>query len=79
MNQQEIEQTILKETKGLSFNALQEILDFIQFLKIKSYREVTKFKGQEQIIQNGLKTLEMDSFAHLEEEFTGYKELYPHE
>ncbi len=79
MNQQEIEQTILKETQGLSFNALQEIMDFIQFLKIKNLREVTNYKDQEQAIRNELKTLEMDSFAHLEEEFTGYKELYPHE
>jgi hypothetical protein len=79
MNQQEIEQTILKETQGLSSNALQEILHFIQFLKIKGHREAKNFKEQDQIIRNGLKTLEMDSFAHLEEEFTGYKELYPHE
>ena len=79
MNQQEIEQTILKETQGLSFNALQEILDFIQFLKIKNLREVTNYKDQEQAIRNELKTLELDSFAHLEKEFADYKELYPHE
>ena len=79
MNQQEIEQTILKETQGLSFNALQEILDFIQFIKIKGYREVTNFKEEEQDIRNGLKTLERDSLAHLEKEFTDYKKLYPHE
>ena len=30
----EIEQTIFKETQGLSANALQEVLDFIQFIRV---------------------------------------------
>jgi hypothetical protein len=41
MTKVEIEQTIAKETQGLSVNALQEVLDFVQFIKMKEYREGT--------------------------------------
>lgn len=35
MSQTEIEKLILKETKGLSQDALNEILDFVGFIKMK--------------------------------------------
>ena len=38
----EIEQTIFRETQGLSANALQEVLDFIQFIKMKEHRKEKK-------------------------------------
>ena len=77
MNQQDIEQTILKETRGLSLSALQEILDFIQFIKTKGCGTATDTKDE--AILKELKDFEMDSFTHLEKEFANYKERYPSE
>ncbi len=79
MNQQDIDETIRKETQGLPFNALQEILDFIQFIKIKICREIANKERKDQNIRNGIKTLDKNSITHLENEFADYKELYPYE
>ena len=72
-------QTILHETEGLSWNALQEVLDFIRFLKVKEQRVHCQLLVKDQELHQTLKTGEADSLAHLEEEFAYYKELYPHE
>ena len=73
----DIEQMIVKETQGLSIYALQEVLDFIQFLKIKTHREGTTQLPTDQGIHNELRALDTNSLSHLEEEFANYKELYP--
>lgn len=78
MTKVEIEQTIAKETQGLSVNALHEVLDFIQFIKMKEYREGTTRLPTDQGIHSELRALDKSSLAHLEEEFANYKELYPH-
>lgn len=72
-------QTILHETEGLSWNALQEVLDFIQFLKFKEQQSHTLSLAETQDMYQALQMGEADSLAHLEEEFAHYKERYPHE
>ena len=75
----ELERTIAQETRGLSWPALEEVVDFIRFLKTKEgqTREITPDRRER--IQTGLATLEADSLAHLEAEFADYQERYPHE
>jgi hypothetical protein len=75
----EIAQTIVKETQGLSSDALQEVLDFIQFIKMREYRARKKHLGVGSDVDAELRLLDMSSLAHLEEEFANYKELFPHE
>jgi hypothetical protein len=79
MTKIEIEQTIVKETQELSFNGLQEVLDFIHFLKIKEHREATTQCPTAQSLHNELRALDSNSLAHLEEEFANYKDVYPYE
>jgi hypothetical protein len=77
MTKIEIEQTLVKETQDLSVEALQEILDFIHFIKLKELREPPKYVSDH--IHDELRALNDYSLAHLEEEFANYKTLYPHE
>ncbi len=79
MTKVEITQTLVKEVEGLSANALQEVLDFVEFIKIKEWRETTKPVSPQQSIYDELRALEMRSLVHLEEEFANYKEQYPYE
>jgi hypothetical protein len=73
-----IEKLILKETKGLPPYALNEVLDFIQFIKEKKLKQNGDdiFKSNLEI---ELSLLEKKELTHLEEEFKDYKELYPRE
>ena len=72
-----IEKMILKETKGLPPFALNEVLDFIQFIKEK------KLKRDDDTLKSNLEfelsLLDHREMVHLEEEFKDYKELYPRE
>ena len=73
-----LEKMIIEETKGLSFQTLNEILDFIQFIKAKKIKNrVADYL--EKVINIELFELNTVSLLHLEEEFSNYKELYPHE
>ncbi len=72
MNTSQIENQIIQSSKGLPADLLQEILDFIQFLKFK--------KGvKADSLQNGLSELNSSETSHLEEEFRDYKTVYPRE
>jgi glutaredoxin 2 len=73
-----IEKMIIEETKNLSSEALNEILDFIQFIKTKKYKKLLKETFEENITTN-LNELNTVSLIHLENEFANYKEKYPHE
>jgi hypothetical protein len=73
-----LEKTILEETKDLSFEVLNEILDFIQFIKAKKAKNIIK-DSIEKTIDDELIELNSGSLIHLEEEFSHYKEKYPHE
>ncbi len=75
----EIRQTLVKEVEDLSVDVLQEVLDFVEFLKIKQWRETTKPISSQQSVYDELRALEMNSLIHLEEEFANYKEQYPYE
>lgn len=74
----QIEKLILKETKGLPPNALNEILDFIQFIKEKKLT-----KNRDDIYKSNLdlelNLLDKKELSHLEEEIKDYKEIYPRE
>ena len=69
-----IEKLILKETKGLPPHALNEVLDFIQFIKEKKLKQNgdDNFKSN---LELELSLLDKKELTHLEEEFKDYKEL----
>jgi len=73
-----LEKMIVEETKGLSLEALAEILDFVQFIKTKKLKHLAE-KSFEKNINIKLTELNKMSLLHLEEEFDNYKEIYPHE
>ena len=75
----DIKKTLVKEVEELSVDALQEVLDFVEFLKIKRWRERGNVSLTHQSIADDLRALEMDSLVHVEEEFANYKEEYPYE
>jgi len=66
-----IPELILKETKGLPDDLLKEVLDFVLFLKHKSFRMPDEV--------NVLSSLQEHELTHLENEFENYKHLYPNE
>ena len=72
----QIEQQIAEETKGLPIDALNEILDFILFIKRKRIKKTSK-----KITQNNLNLelsiMNQKELLHLEEEFKNYKKIYP--
>ncbi len=72
-----IEKLILEETKGLPPFALNEVLDFILFIKEKKLKKNDDtFKSN---LEFELSLLDHKETVHLEEEIKDYKELYPHE
>ncbi len=71
MNVTQIETQILQNTKGLPASALQEILDFTQFIRVR------KLKKSLNNLSVELTTLDKANAKHLEEEFKNYKEIYP--
>ena len=75
----DIKKTLVKEVEELSVDALQEVLDFVEFLKIKRWRETLQPESPQLSVYDELRALEMDSLVHLEEEFANYKEDYPYE
>ena len=78
MSKSELNKMIMEEAKNLSVETLNEILDFIQFLKRKKFKKIKK-KSFEKTLIDELNELNKVSLIHLEEEFANYKELYPYE
>jgi|AntRauTorcE11897_2_1112592.scaffolds.fasta_scaffold03962_4 methionyl-tRNA formyltransferase len=74
MTTAQLEKKLLKYTEGLSKETLQEIIDFIQFLKQKEIQE-----SADDNITAELSMLSFSQTAHLENEFKDYKDLYPRE
>jgi len=72
MNTIQLEQKIFQSTKGLSAEALKEILDFIQFIKSKK-EKYNKYNN----LSAELSFLDKESIDHLEEELADYKTQYP--
>jgi hypothetical protein len=71
-----IEKQILQETKGLPENALDEVLQFIQFIKSKWQKE--KLSGFSDNVAFELDKLGNDEWLHLENEVKDYKKVFPH-
>ena len=69
----ELEKELLHYTKGLPKEALQEIIDFIQFIRFK------KIKNPANNLAAELSLLSTSQITHLEEEFKDYKQLHPRE
>jgi hypothetical protein len=72
-----IEKLILKETKGLPPFALNEVLDFILFIKEKKLKKKNYSFSSD--LESELSLLDHKEMIHLEEEFKDYKELFPRE
>ncbi len=72
MRVEQLEKELLRHTKGLPKDVLQEIIDFIQFLRQK------KMIDKNNIMVKRTQ-LSASQTAHLEEEFKDYKQIYPHE
>ena len=72
------EKVILEETKGLPFYKLNEILDFIRFVKMKSQKKTKKAPFNDNLNYE-LNLMNKSELSHLEDEFIDYKEIYPHE
>lgn len=71
-----IEQLIIKEIEGFTLYALNEVLDFIQFIKKKRFNNIKEKRP----INNSnieLHTINENEMIHLEDEFKDYKDLYP--
>ena len=71
MSSAQIQDLIIQNSKGLPEEILQEILDFIQFLKLK------KSVVNKDSIKSSLSNLSNSETKHLEDEFADYKLLYP--
>lgn len=72
-NAQQLEKELIRYSKGLPEDALQEILDFIQFIRQK------RLKKPVDDVTAELSDLSFSQTAHVEEEFKDYKQLYPSE
>ena len=73
MNTTQLENELLRYTKGLSKEALREVIDFVQFLRQK------RLKSSSNSLTQDLSIMSAEQTSHLEEEFKDYKKLYPSE
>jgi len=73
MTTAQLEKALIKYSKGLPKEALEEILDFIQFIRQKRLK-----KGDDNLTAE-LSILSKSQAEHLEKEFEDYKKLYPNE
>ena len=67
----QFEKILIENTKDLPKDALQEILDFIKFIRLKIQKEQINNLNAE------LSHLDKSQMNHLEEELKDYKQLYP--
>lgn len=74
MTTAQLEKKILQYTKELPKETLQEVIDFILFLKKKRTSQLTNDD-----INVELSNLNYSQTEHLESEFKDYKTLYPRE
>ncbi|MBF0412315.1 MAG: hypothetical protein HQK70_06355 [Desulfamplus sp.] len=74
------EDAIIKEANGLSWDSLQQVFDFIKFIKTQENKQsIIKQHLVDNNIQEELSLLDATSLTHLEEEFFDYKKMYPKE
>jgi hypothetical protein len=73
MNTAQLEKEVLQYIKDLPKEALQEVIDFIRFLRQKNSVKSLEY------IQHETSTLNASQIVHLEEEFEYYQKKYPRE
>ena len=74
------EQLILEGIKGLPRESLDEITDFIYFVRKRTFQPEQFLADLHQLgVRAELKQLSRDEDAHLEMEFKDYEQCYPHE
>ena len=71
MTTSQLEKQLIDQTKGLPRETLEEIIDFIQFVRLKNERRSSND------LKSELSLLDSSQTKHLEEEIKDYKKLYP--
>lgn len=80
MTTQMYQQLIIEGIKGLPTEMLTEIADFVYFVRKRvSQPRVFEQDQRDALLNVELKQLSREEASHLEEEFTDYERLYPHE
>ena len=78
MTTQTYQQLIIEGIKGLPPETLVEIVDFIYFLRQRTFQpQVFEDEIQNNLLNAELRQLSGFEEAHLEEEFENYDQLYP--
>lgn len=78
MNATALKQVIARGISDLPEESLQEIADFILFLRAKKVSKVAFSEmGLADYIQRELSALREAELSHVEEEFVGYEKKYP--
>lgn len=73
-----LKQTIANGISDLSEESLQEIVDFVLFIRAKKRYKIAFTESQlADYIQRELSALGKAEMLHVEEEFVGYKKKYP--
>lgn len=78
MGKLELKQKIIEETESFPIEVLTEVLDFVQFLKVKKSKHFSVDTFGKKLTDE-LYDLSQLSLTHLEEEFHNYQETYPYE
>ena len=71
MTTSQLEKQLIDQTKGLPRETLEEIIDFIQFVRLKNERRSSND------LRSELSLLDSSQTKHLEEKIKDYKKLYP--
>ena len=71
MTTSQLEKQLIDQTKGLPRETLEEIIDFIQFVRLKNK------KRSSNDLRSELSLLDSSQTKHLEDEIKDYKKLYP--
>jgi hypothetical protein len=71
MTTSQLEKQLIDQTKGLPRETLVEIIDFIQFVRLKNERRSSND------LRSELSLLDSSQTKHLEEEIKDHKKLYP--
>ena len=80
MTSQAYQHLILEGIKGLSPEALEEIAQFIYFLRKRTLQpQLFEEELQTTLLQSDLQTFSQTEEAHLEKEFEDYERRYPRE
>lgn len=78
MTYQTYEQLIIEAIRGLPTNRLDEIVDFIFFVRTREMKlQSSDDELREAFLRAELKQLSREEESHLEQEFTGYEHLHP--